>query len=286
MRTEKEMLALIKQVAKNLSQVKAVAISGSRVNPQAPKDIFQDYDIVYLVDEKESLLKERSWLKDFGEILIMQCPEEMTLFPATLGDCFTFLMLFTDNNRIDLLLCPIKSLSDWLKTEKIVMPLWDPQNLLSDLKKTNAAGYLLMPPSQEEFADCCNEFWWVSTYIVKGLWRQETLYATDHLYGICQKELRRLLNWQVAFEHRFTISIGKNDKYLLKYLNEQTQQLLLELMDFTTNEKIWQSLDKTQKMFHETALKLASITGFSYDAKTAIAVQNYCQKWHLVSNIG
>ena len=57
-------------------------------------------------------------------------------------------------------------------------------------------------------------------------------------------------------------------------------------MDFTTNEKIWQSLDKTQKMFHETALKLASITGFSYDAKTAMAVQNYCQKWHLVSNIG
>ncbi|EOT42572.1 MULTISPECIES: aminoglycoside 6-adenylyltransferase [Enterococcus] len=286
MRTEKEMLARIKQVAKNLPQVKAVAISGSRVNPQAPKDIFQDYDIVYVVDEKESLLKERSWLKDFGEILIMQCPEEMTLFPATLGDCFTFLMLFTDNNRIDLLLCPIKSLSDWLKTEKIVMPLWDPQNLLSDLKKTNAAGYLLMPPSQEEFADCCNEFWWVSTYIVKGLWRQETLYATDHLYGICQKELRRLLSWQVAFEHRFTISIGKNDKYLLKYLNEQTQQLLLELMDFTTNEKIWQSLDKTQKIFHETALKLASITGFSYDAKTAISVQNYCQQWHLVSNIG
>lgn len=280
MRKEDEMLALIKQVAQKLPQVKGVALSGSRANPHVPKDIFQDYDVVYLVDEKDSLLKERSWLKAFGEILIMQCPEEMTLFPATLGDCFTFLMLFEDNNRIDLMLCPIKNLPDWLKTEKVVLPLWDPQNLLTDIKKTNPDSlYLQKAPSQAEFTDCCNEFWWVSTYVVKGLWRKEWLYATDHLYNICQKELRRLLSWQVALEQGCSVSIGKNDKYLINYLSDEIRQSLLDLLDFTTGEKIWQSLYKTQNFFHQTAVKFAEMSGFFYDAKTANAVKKYSHNW-------
>ena len=43
MRTETEMLDVILQTAKTL-QVKAVAMSGSRACPKAPKDEFQDYD--------------------------------------------------------------------------------------------------------------------------------------------------------------------------------------------------------------------------------------------------
>ena len=49
MRAETEMLDLILQTAKTL-QVKAVAMSGSRADTTAPKDEFQDYDVVYVVD--------------------------------------------------------------------------------------------------------------------------------------------------------------------------------------------------------------------------------------------
>ena len=49
MRTDQEMLGLILQIAKKI-QVDAVAMSGSRTNPKAPKDEFQDYDLVYVVD--------------------------------------------------------------------------------------------------------------------------------------------------------------------------------------------------------------------------------------------
>lgn len=46
MRTDTEMMNLILQIAESL-QVEAVALSGSRTNPQVPKDEFQDYDVVY-----------------------------------------------------------------------------------------------------------------------------------------------------------------------------------------------------------------------------------------------
>lgn len=77
MRGEEAMLALILETAKKLPQVDAVAMEGSRMNKRAPEDIFQDYDVVYVVNDQESLLADRSWLEVFGEVLIRQLPEEM-----------------------------------------------------------------------------------------------------------------------------------------------------------------------------------------------------------------
>ena len=47
MRTENEMYDLILGVAKSDVRIKAVYMNGSRTNEKVPKDIFQDYDIVY-----------------------------------------------------------------------------------------------------------------------------------------------------------------------------------------------------------------------------------------------
>ena len=57
MRTETEILNLLLQVAKTL-KVEAVALSGSRAEGQAPKDEFQDYDVVYIVDDLDNLTSD------------------------------------------------------------------------------------------------------------------------------------------------------------------------------------------------------------------------------------
>lgn len=59
MRTDQEMLDQILQTA-NALNVNAVALSGSRTNDQAPKDEFQDYDVVYVVDNLDNLTRDIS----------------------------------------------------------------------------------------------------------------------------------------------------------------------------------------------------------------------------------
>ena len=75
MRTDQEMLELILGTAKKL-QVDAVALSGSRTDTKAPKDEFQDYDVVYVVDDLDTLTNDLSWLDQFGKRVIEQ---EVTL---------------------------------------------------------------------------------------------------------------------------------------------------------------------------------------------------------------
>ena len=77
MRTEKEMFDLILGTARKDPRVRAVYMNGSRTNPNAPRDVFQDYDIVYVVRELEIFKADHSWIDVFGERFMLQMPEAM-----------------------------------------------------------------------------------------------------------------------------------------------------------------------------------------------------------------
>lgn len=201
MRTETEMMALILQIAESL-QVEAVALSGSRINPHSQKDEFQDYDVVYIVDDLEDLISDLSWLDQFGKRIIEQ--------EVTLGHRRLYLMLFEDGNRIDLTLCPKESIQEWVDSEAGFKVLKD-DNGLFEAYQPNLKRYWTCPPTEEEFVASCNEFWWVSAYVVKAIRRNQLIYATDHLYGICQQELLKVLAWLVTSD-RGVVDIGKNYK--------------------------------------------------------------------------
>ena len=62
MRSEKEMFDLIIRTAEEDERIRAAYLGGSRVNPNVPRDIFQDYDVVYIVEETGSFRKDRSWM--------------------------------------------------------------------------------------------------------------------------------------------------------------------------------------------------------------------------------
>ena len=267
MRTEPEMLRLILQTAQTL-QVEAVAMSGSRTNPKAPKDEFQDYDVVYVVDDLDNLTSNLTWLDQFGTRVIEQ--------HNILGNRRLYLMLFEDGNRIDLTLCPKDHIQEWVDSEAGYTVLVDEKGLFESYT-TSPERYWTSPASQIDFEKACNEFWWVSAYVVKGICRKQLLYATDHLYGICQQELLKVLAWQVAADKR-TIDIGKNYKYLFNYLLAEKEKEFSNLLDFSSLEKITQSLFATMKHFHQEAQFLANKMGFDYDKEVAEGMIQYAEE--------
>ena len=169
MRTEIEMFDVILQTAKVL-QVVAVAMSGSRTNPKAPKDEFQDYDVVYVVDDLDNLTSDLSWLDQFGNRLIEQ--------HNILGNRRLYLMLFEDGNRIDLTLCPKDHIQEWVESEADFTVLEDPKGLFVP-HSPSPDRFWTSPASETDFEKSYNEFWWVSAYVVKGIYRKQVIYATD-----------------------------------------------------------------------------------------------------------
>ena len=267
MRTEPEMLGLIFQTAKVL-QVEAIAMSGSRTNPKAPKDEFQDYDVVYVVDDLDNLTSNLAWLDQFGTRIIEQ--------HNILGNRRLYLMLFEDGNRIDLTLCPKEYIKEWVESEADFTVLEDTKGLFAPYSPSPQR-YWTSPASQTDFEKACNEFWWVSAYVVKGICRKQLLYATDHLYGICQQELLKVLAWQVASD-KGTVDVGKNYKYLFQYLPTEKEKEFSALLDFSSIEKITQSLFATMQLFHQEAQSLANKMGFDYDTEVAEKMIEYAKE--------
>ena len=267
MRTETQMMGLILQIAESL-QVEAVALSGSRTSPHPQKDEFQDYDVVYIVDNLKDLISDLSWLDQFGRRIIEQ--------NVILGHRHLYLMLFEDGNRIDLTLCPKEHMQEWVDSEAGFKVLKDDAGLF-DMYQPNSKRYWTAPPTEEEFAASCNEFWWVSAYVVKAIRRNQLIYATDHLYGICQQELLKVLAWQVTSD-RGAIDIGKNYKYLFHYLPAEKEKEFSALLNLSSIEKVSQSLFATMKFFDREAQILAQKMGFAYDQEEAEKMIAYAEE--------
>ena len=267
MRTETEMLDVILKTAKTL-QVKAVAVSGSRACPKAPKDEFQDYDVVYVVDDLDNLTSDLSWLDQFGKRIIEQ--------EVTLGHRRLYLMLFEDGNRIDLTLCPKEDINEWVDSEAGFTVLVDDKGLFESYS-SSPERFWIHTASETDFKNSCNEFWWVSTYVVKGICRKQVIYAIDHLYGICQQELLKVLAWQVASD-KGTVDVGKNYKNLFNYLPIEKEKEFSNLLDFSSIDKITQSLFATMELFHEESQFLDNKMGFNYDKEVAERMIEYAEE--------
>ncbi|MEH7388442.1 aminoglycoside 6-adenylyltransferase, partial [Bacillus sp. JJ1521] len=161
MRSEQEMMNLILNVARKDNRIRAVYMNGSRTNPNVPEDIFQDYDIVYVVSETESFIKNEGWIHIFGELLMVQEPDkngQPLSGRKEFNHSYGYLMLFEDGNRIDLHIETKEKMLEVYGNDKLTVPLLDKDNILPLIPAPNDIDYHVKKPSKTQYFSCCNDF--------------------------------------------------------------------------------------------------------------------------------
>ena len=150
-RTPGEIMALLRKVALDREAVKAVILEGSRADHGHSVDDFQDFDILFLVDQIQPFLSDPGWIDVFGPRLIMQKPAEMDLYGSKPDETgrYTYLMLFTDYNRVDLTLCELDSMETLTLDDPFEIILDKDQVL--DTMRLSQRSYAVTPPSQNTF---------------------------------------------------------------------------------------------------------------------------------------
>ncbi len=265
MRTEQQMLDLVLETARCDESIRAVIMNGSRVNPNAPRDPFQDFDIVYIVTDVAPFRHNLEWIRRFGELMILQMPDEMGDPPPSGEGFFSYLMQFQDGNRIDL---GLFTLSQWHEhgndRDSLSLLLLAKEGIVGPFPPADESSYLPKPPTAREFFDCCNEFWWVSPYAAKGLWRQEILYAKQMLDEYVREQLTKMLRWHIGVKTGFQVSPGKLGKYFQNYLEPDLWEMLLKTFSDASYENTWEALFAMCDLFRKVAVPLAGHFGFDY----------------------
>jgi aminoglycoside 6-adenylyltransferase len=266
MRSEQEMYKLILDTAQSDDRIRAVIMNGSRANPNAPRDIFQDFDIVYIVTEVASFKKDPKWIDRFGELMIMKLTDDMQDPPPSNDDRYAYLMQFADGNRIDLTLYSILKLNE-LDRDSLSVLLLDKDGLIEPFPPSNEGDYLPKPPTSKAFADCCNEFWWVCPYVAKGLWREEIIYAKYMLNQVVREQLMKMLAWHIGIKTQFSSNPGKYGKYYKQYLEPELWDMLLQTYSEAGYDHTWEALDIMCQLFRIVTLSVAEHFGFEYPDK-------------------
>lgn len=262
-RSEAEMYDLVLDFARKDERVRLVGLNGSRANPAAPIDQFQDFDVVFLVTDLSAFTASDDWLDVFGERIILQKPEDMQLFPSEYPGWAAYLMLFKDGNRIDLTLMPVADLDRYMASDGIFKLLLDKDGILPNPPASTDRAFWLSRPSCRSFDDCCNEFWWLSTYVAKGLARREFPYAAAHC-DMMRRQLLTMLSWQVGLREGFNFSIGKEFKYLERHLPGSVWQALLTTWDLAGYDRCWQATRRMLEMFRRASAAVGEQLGCPY----------------------
>ena len=188
-----------------------------------------------------------------------------------------YLMQFTDGNRIDLGIFPLSALGQ-RAADSLTIVLLDKDRMVSSLPPPSEQDYLPRPPSAKAFADCCNEFWWVSPYVAKGLWRTELPYAKTLFDQVMRDELMKMAGWYVGAETHFSRNPGKFGKYLRQYLEPDLWNLLEQTYADAGYDHAWDALFAMGALFRRLALAVADHFGFEYprgdDARVTAHLQH------------
>lgn len=278
MRSEQEMFDLILNIAYKDERIKAVYMNGSRTNTKVPKDIFQDYDIVYVVSETRPFYEDKTWIECFGERLYMQMPEYMDAIrgmECRLDQNYGWLIQLADGNRIDLHVQSIDYACTEIIKDKLCVILLDKDQILPPILTATDEDYYVKRPTENDFLCECNEFWWCLNNVAKGLWREEITYVMDMVNECVRPCLINLLAWKIGLTTDFSCSIGKSGKYMNRFLDEVTWQRFLETYSQAQIERMWQAVLNMCELFNEVAHEVASQLGYTYNTEEAKASLGY-----------
>lgn len=261
MRTEKEMMDLILGVAQNDDMIRAVTMCGSRMNTNAPRDEYQDYDIIYVVRDVTSFTCDHGWIKEFGNPIMVQMPEQ---YEGSFSDGrYIYLILFDDGNRIDLSLIPVDKLNEIYAPDSLEKVLLDKDGVMPELQPPSDRDYHIKCPTKKLYDGYCNNFWWILQNVAKGIIRDELGYAMC-MFGYSRDCLENMLAWYIAKDIGFEVSAGKCCKYFKRYLDEDIYNMYCSTYSDSDYKNMWNSMLIMCNLFSKVAKDVANHFDYEY----------------------
>jgi len=250
--------------------VRAVILTSSLVNPQAPVDRLSDYDVILAVDDVRPFYDSRGWLSDFGPLLVLY-RDPLSQFQGL--ERFAYITQYEDGLKIDFTLWTAGILPRI--AAEVVLPdmldvgyelLLDKDNLAAGLQPPAYRAHIPRPPDEAQYLEEVELFFHETTYVAKYLWRDD-LVAAKHIFdSIKVGNLRRMLDWLIEIDHDWSLKPGAYGRYLKRTLRPAIWTQLEETYVGPGLEENWRALFKTVDLFRQVAQEVGEHLGYTYPA--------------------
>ena len=280
-----DVLDRLKHWAEHHDSIRAMLLTSTRANPNAAMDVFSDYDVVLVVRDIHPLFEDRSWLHDFGDVLVTYW-DPIYLAPHYGIEQFGNVIQYADGLHIDFTLWPIELLRR-IKESKTLpadldvgyMVLIDKDNLTAGMQPPTYAAYIPKRPTEEIFQKVIEDFFSDVPYVAKCLLRDELMPAKWCLdFDMKHVFLRQMLEWRVELDHDWSAPAGNLGKGLKKKMPLRIWSALEKTYVGAGISENWDALFGTISLFREVGMEVATGLGFVYPVDLDHRVTTFAQK--------
>ena len=268
---EDQVITKLIQWAEGQDSIRAMLLTSTRAVPNAPVDKFSDYDVVLFVDDIHPFHEERSWLQDFGEVLVAYW-DPIYLDPDYSIEKFGNVTQYVDGLKIDFTLCPLEMLRKIVEAPSLPAELdagyrilLDKDRLTEEMKKPTYKAYIPAQPTNELYQTMINDFFSDPPYVAKCLLRGELFPAKWCLdYDMKHVYLRPMLEWRMELDHNWSATIGSLSKGLKKKLPAEIWSQLENSYAGADIADNWEALFRTMALFRQVAMEVGKGLGYDY----------------------
>ena len=279
------------QVIKSLIQwgerrepVRSMLMTSTRVVPNAHVDDLSDYDVVLVVEDIRPFYEDRSWLNDFGEVLVVYW-DPIYPDPDTGIDKFGNVTQYTGGLKIDFTVYPVTWIQNIIQAAALPAELdagyrilLDKDSLTRNLKQPTYSAYIPVKPGNVIYQKWVEDFFSDVPYVAKCLWRGELLplkwcldYDMKHVY------LRQMLEWKIGLNTNWSIPVGSLGKGLKKRLPSEIWSQLENCYTGAGVAENWEALFRTVTLFRRVAMEVGEGLGYTYPLELDQRVTAYVQ---------
>jgi aminoglycoside 6-adenylyltransferase len=263
-----ETIAMIIRWAAVHEAVRSVLLTSTRAIPNAVVDALSDYDVILVVDDIHPFVDDRTWLNDFGEVLVAYW-DPVHPDPVFGIDHCANVTLYRAGLKIDFTLWPIILLQQIVAAPTLPAELdagyrilLDKDHLTDAMLPPTGKAYVPAPPSLSEYQLLINDFLSDAPYVAKCLWRGELLPAKWGLdYDIKHIYLRQILEWRAELDHAWSVPVGNLGKGLKKLLPSDIWTALEHTWVGSDIADNWDALIRTMQLFRKVSIQGVIILG-------------------------
>jgi len=259
--------------ARNSDNIRAVVFQGSYVNPNVTLDEFSDLDPLFYVRNVEEFVENDVWKRCFGNP-ISEFNDEGESYEGE--KWYTRLTIFSDGFKIDFGFQSTK-LAKYANEMPLYKVYLDKDGIVPKPETEDERKFFVVKPSEREFLDRINEFYYDTSYIAKALIRNE-IFFVKYMESVLQKKIRILLEWYIGLQYDFQVNTGIKGRYFRRYLNDADWNLLMKTYADGNNRNIAVALFASYDLVGHIGRHLAKELGYSFPNRHESDMLVYCHQ--------